>query len=272
MSAPTLRTTQQLLWALIHAPEGAAAGLTALPAETRGVAAGLVRNGGALTAVERIDIYANMYFFRIRDCLEDDFPAVLAVIGGAHFHNLITDYLLHHPPSHFSLRYAGRHLAPFLTHHPLSKQWPYLGDLASFEWAIVEAFDAADTVPLDAQALVRIPQDEWPALHFSLVPPARLLTLGWPVHEVWQRRASHDEGVGVAAHATHVRVWRQDLRVFHRVIDPVEMSALGAIVAGASFGEVCALVAEAVGEQTGTERALTLLSDWVADGFLTMRE
>src|SRR5262249_40858317 len=72
---PTLHDTQQLLWKLITAPEGAAAALRTLSATERAASVALVRGDTRLAAIERIEIYADMYFYRIRDALKQDFAA-----------------------------------------------------------------------------------------------------------------------------------------------------------------------------------------------------
>src|SRR6266571_3203730 len=68
--ASDLRQTQQLFWALITAPEGARPAAenllrrgTVAPGEIDAIFSGDDR----LPALERIDIYANMYFYRLLD-------------------------------------------------------------------------------------------------------------------------------------------------------------------------------------------------------------
>ena len=266
---PTLDQTQQLFWKLITAPEGAASGLAALQPLQRALAETLAREAGRLSAVERLDIYADMYFYRIRDCLKDDFAAVSAVIGEAAFHNLITDYLLIHPSTHFSLRYVGQHLPAFVRRHTFGAQWPYLADLALLEWTILEAFDAPDAQPLAAAALAAVPQEGWPELRFQLTPSLRLLDVDWPVHEVWKQAQEGEAPDEVRPATTTLRVWRQDLRVFHRPIDAAESAALNALRAGAEFSGVCERVVAYYGEGEGAERAASLLGTWLGDGLIT---
>lgn len=261
MSTPTLAETQALLWKLITAPEGVAKGLDDLGAAERRVAHSLVRPRSPLSAVERWDIYANMYFYRLRDCLKDDFAAVAGVIGDADFHNLITDYLLAHPPRHFSLRYAGERLPDFLQEHELSRRRPFLADLARLEYAIVDSFDAADVVALTPDELQNVQAEEWPGLHLLLSPSARLLQLEWPAGEIWEDAKQGREPEAIAAQPTHIRVWRKQLRVFHKIIDPSEAVALAELERGRAFGEVC----EAVGD---AEAVVTMLRVWLADELL----
>ena len=265
----TLEQTQQLFWKLITAPEGVAPGLAALSPSERAAANALVRDDARLSAVERFDIYADMYFYRIRDCLKEDFAAVCAVIGEAAFHNLITDYLLVHPSSHFSLRYVGRHLPAFVSTHPLGAQWPYLADLARLEWTILEAFDAADAQPLDAEALAAVPQERWPDLRFTLTPSLCLLDVDWPVHEIWRQTQVGETPAEPQPAATCLRVWRPEWRVFHRQMDPAEAAALRAVQQETAFAEVCEQIAAFVSDVQSAERAVALLGQWLTDGLLT---
>jgi hypothetical protein len=269
MSVTILARTQQLLWKLTTAPEGVAAGLACLDPADRALAESLVRPGGRLSAVERLDIYADMYFYRLRDCLQEDFAAVHAVIGADCFHNLVTDYLLAHPPAHFSLRQAGRHLPGFISGHPLSARWPFVAQLAAVEWAVLEAFDAPDAPPIDLAVFQGMPPEEWPDLRFRLTPSLQRLHLDWRVDDVL--RSVHDGATPPVpdAAARWLRVWRQDMRVFHRPMDAAEAAALDVALRGETFATVCAAVGELIGEAAGAERLAQLLDTWCADGLVT---
>jgi hypothetical protein len=254
---------------LITAPEGVADGLAHLHGRERRAAESLVRGDHRLSAVERLDVYADMYFYRIRDCVKEDFPAVARVVGEACFHNLITDYLLAHPPTHFSLRYAGQHLTAFAARHPLAERWPYLSALAALEWAILEAFDAADAEPITAAALAGVPEGRWPDLRFDVTPSLQLLSLHWPVHTLWQRVQQQGALGELEPEPTFVRVWRRDLRVFHHAIDAAEHAALGAVRRGEPLAAVCEYLATSGSETANAERAAALLQEWIADGLLS---
>jgi hypothetical protein len=266
---PTLDQTQQLFWKLITAPEGVAPGLAALNPSGRRAAGALVRGDARLSAVERLDVYADMYFYRIRDCLKEDFAAVCAIVGEAAFHNLITDYLLVHPSSHFSLRSIGQHLPGFVRTHPLGEQWPYLADLATLEWSILEAFDAPDAEPLAAVTLAAVPQERWPDLRFTLTPSLRLLDVGWPVHEIWRQTQAGEKPAEPQPAAMCLRVWRQEWRVFHCETDAAEAVALRGVQQEAAFAEVCERIAVFDSDAQNAERAVALLGQWLTDGLLT---
>ena len=113
--------------------------------------AALVRSDATLPAAARLDVYANAYFLRIHECLENDFPALRWALGADWFHDLATAYLAACPPTRPSLRHAGDRLPDFVASHagaaPFRRGHRWLADLALLERAIVDAFDAADATP-----------------------------------------------------------------------------------------------------------------------------
>jgi hypothetical protein len=265
---PTLSTTQRLLWRLITAPEGVAAALAA--DADRGGALGealsrSVRAGGALAAAQRVDVYANMYFFRLLDVLRDDYPAVAAVLGETDFHNLITDYLLHHPPAHFSIRHAGDRLPEFVATHALVAARPYLGSLAQLEGALNDAFDAADSRTATGADLAAIPAGDWAALRFRLHPSVRVLHSRWAVHDL-RRRVDRGDAPGEPDQTpTALRVWRREIEVLQRSVDAVEFNALTLAARGAAFGDICAAADQSQADETAP-RLAAMLACWLDEG------
>ncbi|MGH7897690.1 MAG: DNA-binding domain-containing protein [Candidatus Binatia bacterium] len=255
---PNLIETEDTIWRLISAPDAAAC---------RGVG-GLVRGDERLGAAERIGIYAEMYFLRLLDCLAEDFAAVHAVVGHERFHAVVADYLAAHPSEHFSLRQLGSRLASFLERHPSSESWFFLPDLARFEWALLDAFDAPDAEPLPAERLAELPPEEWAEARFRLTPSLRVIAAGAPVQEVWKAAAEQREITPPARRPTVVRIWRQDFRVFHRTIEPLERAVLRDLGEGREFGAVCESAAALVDEADAAAGVVAVLRRWFADGMI----
>jgi len=82
----SLVALQAALYDLITAPEGVARRLGELDGSPADLEA-LVKPSPAMTAVERLDVYANMYFYRILDVLRVEYARVVAAVGDAEFHN-----------------------------------------------------------------------------------------------------------------------------------------------------------------------------------------
>jgi hypothetical protein len=263
-----LTQTQDVFWRLISAPEGVAAGLAALPDRERALPFGLegwLRGDERLSAIERLDVYANMYFFRLLDCLAEDFPAIRAVVGHERFHALVADYLTIHPSEHPSVRMLGRALGDFLETHPLCGEVSYLPDLARFEWHLLGAFDAADAEPLAAECLQQFAPGDWPTLRLVLTPSLRILEARAPVQEVWFAATEGRELPTIASQPTALRIWREDLRVFHRTIDSLELTALRAAERGERFAAMCDAAAGLVGEERAASELVVILHRWLAD-------
>jgi putative DNA-binding protein len=289
-SAPELELAQRTFWDLLTAPEGVASCGDEAIARARA----LVEGDERLDAVERLDIYADMYFYRLRDCLAEDFPKLAAVLGGAAFHNLITDYLLEHPSAFWSLRELGRALPAFLARHRLAAERPFVADLAELEWTRADLFDAADAAPLARDRLGALDAGELDRLVLTLAPACRLLSLDWPAGEVWREvedlpeDAGHS-GIHSAAPAEHVhcehraavavaaprrresflRVWRRDFRVYHREIARDEHACLVELKRGATLARLGEMAyASEASEPAAVKRLGEMVDSWLDDGLL----
>ncbi len=265
-----LKELQSLLYRLITAPEGVAQGLereTALPAGGLG---GIIAGDERLSALARVEIYANMYFYRILDALKEDFPATLAVIGADNFHNLITDYIAAHPPTHYSINEAGRSLAGFVREHPLGRAHPFLADLAALEWAVIESFHARDASALDADAMRQIAPERWPALRLATHPAVRLLALAHRVERVLAAVERNEEWSPPAREPSPTLVWRNRSMVFYRVLEAPEFEALDAAHSGATFAEICGRFAAAATAGDAASEINRNLSRWLGDGLLIL--
>lgn len=267
-----LAAVQQLLLKLITAPEGARSAVEQLDTVEYANFESLISGDSRFSAIERLDVYANMYFYRLLDCLKEDFPALAQMIGADHFHNLITDYLLAHPPRHFSLRHLGDRLPEFLGQHRVCEKWPGSADLARFEWALVEAFDAAGGEPIDASAFAGIEEDKWAGLRFGVTPSLQVLSLAWSVLPVWEAQQRGEPLPLLGPEPQALRVWRRDFGVHYRVVEPPELAALKALGDGATFAEICVVVGDCTDEAHAADVAATLLAQWVADGLIVSLE
>jgi Putative DNA-binding domain len=265
-----LRDTQQLFWDLIRAPEGVADGLRRRdmkPEELARVIAGDAR----LDAVARLDIYANMYFWRLLDILRGDHPALVAAVGDDAFHNLVTDYLLACPSTHPSVRNVGARLAEFLARHPLAVGQQWLVELARLERARIEVFDGRDADPLALDDLRALAAEDFVRLRLPLVPSHLFVDTTHAVEDVW-RAVEHEQlWSPPAARAATLLVWRQEVTVYHRALEPLEHQALRRAIDGGTFGVVCDLVAEAMPVEEAGPKAFELLARWVGDGIIARR-
>jgi Putative DNA-binding domain len=266
-SNPTdLQQLQALLYRLIVAPNGVEDALAreAGAIDLRQIIVGDER----ITAAGHAGIYADAYFYRLLDALKEDFPATLAVAGADEFHNLITGYLLAHPPTQPSLLYAGRYLADYLGKSSMLARWPFIADLAQLERALIESFHAADAPALDREAVQSIPPDDWPAIALRLHPATRLLRLQWRVQEILCAVEQNFEPPKATAAPVMMMVWRKQAQVSYRPVEPPEAIALELIERGCDFASLCEVVGSAAKDSDIPRLINLMLTRWLDDGVL----
>jgi hypothetical protein len=270
-AAPTLAELEDLFYGLVTAPCGVAPGLA-----ERGLAQAdlsqLIAQDARMSAVERLDVYANMYFYRIRDALREDFPKLAACIGDEAFHDLITDYLLACRPRHASLGRAGDRLHGFLIRHPLASARPWLADLAALEWARSEVFFAEDARTFSFTELqARIATDP-SGLPLRLMPAHRLVRISHLVDVSFERLEQQANPEPVAAAPASLLVWRRGVDVLHRRSDAPEPELLTMLAAQTNLGAICDWVCGRMDEGEATRLVLELLRRWASEELLAHPE
>src|ERR1700683_103631 len=265
-----LRSLEGLLYRLITAPAGVAEGLAMEQSLDDGGLSRIIAGDQRLSSIERVDIYANMYFYRLLEVLQEDFPATLAILGADRFHNLVTGYLIEYPPAHFSIMHAGRNLADFLRDHPIREDFPFIADLARMERALIEVFHAADASALDAEQMRAIAPANWPSIKLGLHPAIEILELEWKVPEVLRAVERGEEPRPPTRENVGVIVWRNRNVAHHREIDAVERDLLTALAKGISFAEVCEAIAAGVEGEDLAAVVNRRLEVWLGAGILVL--
>ena len=267
----TLRIIQDYFARLIVHPTGAADGLKELRQDDPATPAltAIFGETESLPAMERVEIYASMYFFRLLEVLQNEYPKLAALVGHNRFHNLVTDFLIANPSRNPDIgRFAGP-LPDFLRARPLPG-FPGLHELARLEQSRSRVFTAANPPPLLTLAdLQAIPPESLGALSLQLIPAFDLLVLDHPVHELWlaiEDRMDLDKALDAyAPRATRLRVWREEFRVFHKEIDETEYVAVTLTRAGCTFADICESLSD---RDDPAAAAAQLLLGWIGDGLL----
>jgi hypothetical protein len=260
--APSLAQIQERFYALVTAPEGVGAALAA-DGLTAGDLESMVVGDERLEALARLDVYANMYFYRILEVLRGDYPRLTAALGDPAFHNLITDYLVACRPRHPSIALAGDRLPEFLASHALGAERPWLVPLASLERAYTELFDGPDAATLGLDDVRALAPPALAALPLGLVPCHRILVHPFAIDPLW--RATGEQAA--AAKREVLLVWRQDIEVYHRVIDAEEQALLELAGKGTTLQHLCEQIA-AESTEEGAHKVFNLVGRWLADGMV----
>jgi Putative DNA-binding domain len=269
--APALRDLQALLYRLITFPEGVEAGLQAEPASAENGLEPIIAGDDRMSARERLEIYANAYFYRLLKACKHDFPCTHKVLGEINFHNLITGYLVDYPPDQPSLYHAGGHLPDYLGSHQLLEQFPFAADLARLERTTIEVFHSPDTASLAESALRRLASEAWPSLLLRLHPAARVLHLEWRVDKLMTAIKLNHRWEPPEREPASLLIWRREWNVRYRAPNRVENAALEAIRDGATLASICDIVAAAETSIPAFELPdfiHGMLAGWLKDGLL----
>ncbi len=227
------------------------------------------------TAIQRLDIYANMYFFRLVGILEEQFASLASVLGHDTFTYMCADFFQRHPPTNFALDYVGDELPTFLEEHS-QPELPWLVELALLERARYQLIAAPDSELLTVEDLQQIPPETWGEIRFQPISALRLLEFEYPVHRVWRATQDEAEAPPLEPEPTTVLVWRHGFTVRHQVLSPEEKQALLLLLSEALFEEICLsffpggesedVTPEVI--QSSIQLAYQTLAAWVQDGML----
>ncbi len=215
---------------------------------------------------DRWDVYTSGYVTRVVEALENDYPALARILGEGPFRSLTARYLAACPPRSFNLGRAGDRLARFLEQDPLTAELPFLPDLARLEWALAEAFVAADVEPLLWSDLAALGPEAAADSPLALRPGTALLRSAWPVRDVWSCKDRPDDeiSVDVEGRPSIVLVHRRGLDVRCRVVDDVEARVVEAAEKCWSLGRL--LEAEGQEDEESTNRFVTRFRHLVEQG------
>lgn len=225
-----------------------------------------------MTAEQRLEVYRDQYWQRHLKNLEEDYPTLAWVVGGAEpFRALAVDYLGAFPPRTWDLQRLGADVPAFVAAHPRWGRDALARDAARLDWAFMEAFDAPDAPPLDPAVLASTPEDAWPQARLAFHPSLRALALEHAAHDLrsaLQRGEAPERPVPSVA---RVVVYR-DARCFLDAvaIEPLAFELLEALRAGSPLGEACEAAARAGGRDP-LEVAGPLggwFQQWTASGWI----
>ncbi len=235
-----------------------------------GPIAGEIMGDARLDAATRLEIYANAYRLRLIEALDGDFVALKAHVGAERFEEIARAYIDAHPSDYFSLRHFGRHLAHFLVETEPYRNDPLLAELATFDWALTDSFDAADSSVATVEDMAKITPHTWPHLVFVPHASVQRLNLEWNGPAIW-KAADRGESLPSPEKAPHPIgwvMWRQGLQIYFRSLSVDEAFALDALLRGESFGGICEGLTEWIDAQNVALHAAGLLKQWLADGLV----
>lgn len=151
----------------------------------REVPRGLVGPDGQPSA-RRFAVYRNNVVVGLCETLKANFPVVRRLVGDEFFTAMARAYVLDNPPSSPVMIQYGAGFAGFIGAFESAADIPYLRDVARLERAWMEAYCAAEAMPLGLGRLAQIQPNDLATTRFTLHPSVRIVRSSLPILSIWQ--------------------------------------------------------------------------------------
>ncbi len=208
-------------------------------------------------AGRRFSVYRNNVAVSLTEAMHQAFPVITKLLGPQNMDGLAGIFLRQHPPSSPLMMFYGEEFPAFLEGMPQLSHLGYLPDVARLELALRQAYHAADSQPIDPDALALSPEDLMQA-RLTLAPATQILRSDWPVHAIWLFN-SQENAPKPEAGAQDILITRPEYDPAPHLLPTGGAAWIARIQAGQTIGEAFeATAAETPDFDLGTTLALLL--------------
>lgn len=270
--SPDLERMERWMHAVFTHPGGAEAGLQGAEAQeifpmSIDALDGLVLPSKNLTAVERLSIYADMYYWRLIDVLAEEFPTVRHVLGPEQFTVVVKDYLERHPSTTYTLNHLGSRFAGYIEEE--ARELPhreFIAAVARVERAMEDVFDESYAEPITIDDLSSLSMEGLGDVHLQIIPALRLLELDYPVNDyITAVREERHMDIPLLAN-TCIAVYRSNYKPWRVDLEPQRYALLSYLQQGKSLGEALESCMSAFDSDGLASSLENWFKDWAADG------
>lgn len=227
-------------------------------------------NTEKVSALKRLNIYQDAYRARLLETLASNYPILNRYLGCQAFQKIGDAYIDQYPSPFRSIRWFGDKLPDYLKEDE-ENSYPYLSELAQFEWTLTLAFDAADEELVALEQMATIPPESWAKMRFITHPSVHCMHFNWNIVAIWQALSKEETPPDPVKSEQPMPwlIWRYDYKSRFSSLVEDEAWAINTLQQGASFGELCAGLCEWVSEEEVGLRAASLLKGWIQSDLLT---
>lgn len=250
-----LREIQTLVSELFTSPLGPRALVAS--SERAQKATQLICEDEKASRLDRVSVYADAYYLRLKEILSDDFELLRAVVGEAEFHEIVCGYLAKFPSESPNAAVFGSKLATFIRDDRLHT-------IAALEWAIVESIHEpylSETALNDLPAL----QEQMGDVSFVVDPSVRFVHATFNVEDLWidRRDLSDVAEISVSEPWLVVRRGARGQTEFHRM-SHAEREVYLLMAQSKSVEEIC----NSVDQSPEYEAAVASMGAWIQCGLI----
>lgn len=191
-----------------------------------------------LAPTRRLDVYRNNVLSNYISALEAVYPVIVKLVGDEFFRHVARQFSGHYPSSSGDIHHFGREFGDFLAEFPGTVDLAYLPDVARLEWAIHQAFHAANDSALDLTRMQALAPQQYEKLVFHLSASAHLLRSAFPVRRIWEVNQADvvNETVDLDAGGENLLIIRRGFEVYLEPLAAAEFEFLHRCNRGERFG------------------------------------
>ncbi len=192
-------------------------------------------SGKAVT--KRYGVYRNNVTVSLINALAAIFPATQRITGLDFFREMARTHVRTTPPSSPLLFEYGRDFPDFIGHYEHAKSLPWLADVARVERAWLDAYHAADAVPLALATLATIPPEQLTEVRLAVHPATRIVRSHYSALAIFSANRVDEPVPQLDASAPEdTLITRPKLEVMARQLPPGGATFLNDLIGGEPLG------------------------------------
>jgi hypothetical protein len=206
---------------------------------------GAVTGPNGKAAVKRYNVYRNNVTVSLIDALASIYPAVQRITGVEFFRAMARFHIRATPPTSPLLFEYGHDFPAFIEQYEFAQSMPYLADTARIERAWLDAYHAADAMPLAPEALASVPPERLAEVVFTPHPATRIVRSRFPAVTIFAaNRVEGPIGMIEAIVPEDALIIRPDLEVVVRHLPAGGATFLTHLARGETLGTAVAAALE----------------------------
>ncbi len=224
-----------------------------------------------LTSAERIAIYRRMFYLRMTESMQIDYPGVLHALGEREFNRLISEeYVRRYPSRSYTLNHLGRNFPEFINASQVSEK-EFLADLARLELSITNIMDADESPVLTKEIVAAVPAERWNDAVLIPVDALELMHFRYSVNEYLDAVDDERTVPEIRREPTFVVVYRREFIPYWKSISDAEYCLLKALTEGKTLAELIDVLVHSTAVETATaqESMFRWFGEWMTEGFFS---
>ncbi len=214
-------------------------------------------------------VYQNAYVLRLIEFLQGDYDLLETYLGDEGFDEMARAYIAVHPSTSHNARWFGTGLPDFLKNTAPWSGLPQLAELAAFDKALLDSFDAADALHFTPEDMAGV--TDFPGLVLHSHPACFRLDLKTNAAAI--REALQEEHEPPALEMLEEpQKWlfyrSADMQSMYRQLGYEEAMVWDEMVKGVNFAGLCEILAHYSNEEEAPMQAAGYLQNWMAADLL----